>query len=161
MGFRHSRLVDSLLSKYTLSPTYNGKTGALDLIINSGKFNLLKSDNLKKQLLAWPLEVEDVTEEEVIYKNIIWNEFIPFLRSYVRFNKLARSTDSKISNRVATRQGRMNDNYEGLFSNPEFENLLYESEFFMLIGTAGSEKLIVMAEQILSLIDKELDAKGS
>ena len=55
----------------------------------------------------------------------------------------------------------MKNNYDGLFTNPEFENLLYESEFFMLIGIVGSEKLIGIAEQIISLIDKELDEKES
>lgn len=155
--YSNIELIDTLLSRFTLTPTYNGKTGALDLIINSGKFNLLKNDTLKKELLAWPLKVEDITEEEVIYKNIIWEEFIPFLRSFIKLNKISGTTGSQISSRIAKRAGSMPDDYEGLFSNPEFENFLYESEFFMIIGMVGSENLISLAEQILFLIENELE----
>lgn len=155
--FSNTIRIDSLLEKSIFVPTYNGKSGALDLTINSGKFNLLKNETLKEKLLAWPSRVENTIEDEAIHVSFIWEEVVPLYRRYVRFNKITRSAGQRISNHIAKRQGNMEDDYEGLFINPEFESILYQIEYFAVIEIVVSEELMEHAEQILSLIDKELN----
>ncbi|WP_242158718.1 hypothetical protein [Aestuariivivens sediminis] len=155
--FTETSLIDSLLGITLKNPTYNGKSSGLNLLLNSGKFNLISSDSLKNELLSWPQAVEEMVEDELVSQNINRNRYTPLISEYVSLNDLTYVTAQDFKNLVKSRTSKMSDNYKGLFHDPKFENLLYELEFLIIVAKANAQDLINKAYHISRIIDKELE----
>jgi hypothetical protein len=150
--------IDSLLCKTIFTPTYNGKSSSLSVLINTGKINLLSNDTLKSMLFSWPQRVEDMTEGEIDAKDITVNGLTPLIGSYVSYNDMFRSI--KIPNYempFVNRKSKIEKNYKALFSDPEFENYISQMDFMYEVGKRETHGLITLAKQIIAAIDRDLD----
>ena len=103
-------------------------TGSLDELLSTGTFNLIKDEELRKQLSYWSFYITDTEDDIVIYRNYLFDFFIPSLtnKSLLRNledpeffeNNLGLSKISKSNFKL---------NYNTSLRTIEFENELYNN----------------------------------
>jgi hypothetical protein len=147
--------IDSLIGNTFIAPTFNGKSGSLMVLLNSGKINLLKNESLKKLLFSWPSEVEDMTEGEIDSKNLTNSSFIPIIRKYANVSEIIQ-TSTMLPINPRARATELLSNYKALLNDKEFENLLYQLELHSIDNIQETESLIKISESIIEIIDSEL-----
>lgn len=152
----NTRYLDSLLAKTFFTPTYNGKSSSLSILINSGKINLISNDQLKSLLLKWPQQVEDMTEGEIDAKELTYNTWLPLITTYTSTNDWFKGQTYSDLLPFASRKTRVSKDYEGLFENRQFENTISLLEMLYVSGKRETGGLIGRAEEIIAIIDQEL-----
>ena len=148
--------LDSLLGKSIFTPTYNGKNSSLSIIINSGKINLIKNEELKSLLLKWPQQVEDMTEGEQDAKKLTYQTWIPLISSYTSSNDWFVNGEFADIMPFNNRKTTVRKNYKGLFKDAQFENTIAMLELLYIAGKYETERLIEKAENISKLISNDL-----
>ena len=155
--------LDNLFSKTLTTPTFNNESGSLNVLLTSGKINLITNQVLKKKLIAWPGDVADMTEDEIRHRDIINSEYDSIIRQYLSWNDLIK---------VWTRQGvvRFNDlslkgmpdnpivqsDYKTILNDKSFLNLLNQRATLFTITNSETLDLIKKAEEIIDIIEQEL-----
>ena len=119
------QLLDDIINK---TKSLDIITGSLDELFNTGTFNLIKDEELRKQLSYWSFYVTDTEDDIVIYRNYLFDFFIPSLtnKSLLRNmedpeffeNDLGLSEMSKSNFKL---------NYSTSLRTIEFENELYNN----------------------------------
>ena len=153
--FSNSLLIDTTLAKTTFTPTYNGNTSSLSIVVNSGKINLLRNDSLTAMLLAWPSQLENLIERELDIKSITNEEWVPFAQSYSSVNDWFKNYDFPGSP-AKHRDSKVSKDYRGLFNDRRLENLITRLELLHVACKGRSAALIKSADQIITTIDKDL-----
>ena len=153
--FSNAVRIDTLLAKTLFSPTYNGTTSSIAVVINSGKINLLSSDSLKSLLLAWPVQIENLIEREVDAQVMTNEEWLPFAQSYTSVNDWFKYYDFPDIPAKA-RDSKVSKDYKGLFNDRRFENTITKLELLYTAGKLRTNGLIKSAEEIIQTIDNEL-----
>lgn len=152
--------LDSMFAILMYSPTFNNQSGSLDVLLNSGRINLVRDDTLRAMLLNWPGLVEDTTEGEIDQSEFQANRYTPVIMDYLSFNKVYGSFEmsSLGAGRLETyrRETRTESDYRGLFRDPDFENILIRREILLLIAKIESETLIQTANRIIERIDMHI-----
>lgn len=148
--------LDSLLGKSIFTPTYNGKNSSLSIIINSGKINLIKNEELKSLLLKWPQQVEDMTEGEQDAKKLTYETWIPLISSYTSSNDWF--VEGELSNVLPfqKRKTTVKKDYKALFEDAQFENTITMLELLYINGKIETRRLLQNAENITKIISNEL-----
>lgn len=150
-----TKKIDALLGYTFIVPTFNGKSGSLMVLLNSGKINIIKNEALKKLLFSWPSEVEDMTEGEIDSKKLTNESYLPIVRKYANVSEIIR-TIKLLPIKTKIRNKGITSNYKELLSDTEFKNLLYQLELFALDNIQETEKLIKISRSIIEIIDTEL-----
>lgn len=119
------QLLDDIINK---TKSLDIITGSLDELFNTGTFNLILDEELRKQLSYWSFFVTDTEDDIVIYRNYLFDFFIPSLtkKSLLRNmedpeffeNDLGLSKMSKSNFKL---------NYSTSLRTIEFENELYNN----------------------------------
>ena len=148
--------IDTLLAKALFTPTYNDVTSSISVVINSGKINLLSSDTLKSQLLAWPVQIENLIEREEDARVITNNEWIPFAQSYTAVNDWFKHFNFP-GLAAKERNSKVSKDYKGLFSDRNFENTITKLELLYTAGKMRTNSLIGSADQIIKTIERDLE----
>ena len=154
--------LDSLFSKTLAGPTFNNKSGSLDVLLTSGKINLISNQTLKKKLIAWPGDVADMIEDEVAQDKLYQGEYSEMLEDYLSFNNLVKSyaTSGIRFNKIVLES--MPDNpvvfsdYKSLLNNKKFLNILSRRATFCMITNHETKGLIEKGEKIIKMINNEL-----
>ncbi|MDX1591423.1 MAG: DUF6090 family protein [Balneolaceae bacterium] len=150
--------LDSLFSILAYAPTFNNQSGSLDVLLNSGRINLVRDDSLRAMLLNWPGLVQDMVEGEVIQSDFQADRFTPKIMDYISINGIYEyfemSSLGEGRMEAYQRTTRKESDYGGLFRDPEFENILIFREFLLQIATIESEALIQSARRITDRIDQ-------
>jgi len=154
--FSNKEKIDSLIGNTFIAPTFNGKSGSLMVLLNSGKINLLKNEALKKILFSWPSEVEDMTEGEIDSKLLTNQSYIPLIRKYANVSEIIR-TSTMLPIKPKDRGLGLISDYKALLNNKEFENLLYQLELYSLDNIQETKSLIKISESIVDIIKSELN----
>lgn len=147
--------IDTLLAKVTFTPTYNGNTSSIAIVINSGKINLISSDSLKPLLLAWPGQIENLIEREVDVKVVTNQQWIPFAQRYTSVNDWFKYF-SFPGAPAKNRDSRVTKNYKGLFEDRHFENTITKLELLYIASKGRGSGLISRADEIIRIIENEL-----
>ena len=153
--FLNTKKIDTLIGFTFIVPTFNGKSGSLMVLLNSGKINILKNEALKKLLFSWPSEVEDMTEGEIDSKKLTLESYLPIVRKYANVSEIIR-TSPVLPIKPQIRPKGISSNYKDLLNDREFISLLYHLELFALDNIQETEKLIKISESIIEIIDSEL-----
>ncbi len=153
--FSNSILIDTLLAKTIFTPTYNGNTSSLSILVNSGKINLLRNDSLTAMLLAWPTQLENLIERELDIKYITNEEWVPFTQNYTSVNDWLKYYDFP-GVPAKERNTRVKKDYQGLFNDRRLENLITRLELLYIACKSRSHGLIQSADQIIETIEKDL-----
>ena len=154
---------DSLFSKTLSGPTFNNKSGSLNVLLISGKINLISNHELKNILIEWPGDVADMTEDELSQSELYVGRYSEILEKYISWNNLVkafafpRARFTEVSLESLPDNPIVKSDYSGLLSNMEFLNLLNRRATFCMITNQETEILIEKAREIIQIIDKELD----
>jgi hypothetical protein len=156
--------LDSLFAQIVTRPTFNGQLGTLQLLISTGKINLLKNQELKSRLITWPGLIDDVKEEEVYANFIFDNAILEGLSQYavlpeILENVSARKSlvnESTVMTPYEINHQVMKSQYEKLLSDQYFLNQLISRNINFQISYSESRTLIQQANDIKALIKKEL-----
>ena len=155
--------LDSLFSKTLSSPTYNNKTGSLEVLLTSGKINLISNQKLKELLIEWPGDVEDMIEDEITHSNMLQGRYSDLVETYLSWNDLvmAYSYDRARFNNIAFESMPNNkivvSDYAAILNNMTFLNILNRRASFCMISNQETKVLIEKAKVIIDLIDEELN----
>ena len=82
--------LDSLFSKTISAPTYNNEAGSLNVLLTSGKINLISNPVLKNKLVAWSGDVADMVEDEITNQQLYVGPYSELLENYVSWNDLVK-----------------------------------------------------------------------
>jgi hypothetical protein len=157
--------LDSLFSKTLSGPTFNNMSGSLNVLLTSGKINLISSDTLKEALIEWPGDVADMIEDEVNQDVLYQGRYLDMLSKYVSWNDLVKVFTFPRARFQKVTVERMPDNpivtsdYSALLANKEFFNVLNRRATFCMISNQETEILIEKARKSIQIIDNELKAK--
>ena len=146
------------------SPTFNNKAGSLNVLLTSGKINLIRNYQLKESLIQWPGDIEDMIEDEVSTDKLYHEVFIQFIHEYLSFNDLFQHFETKnmarfdnIKMESISSNNSIKSDYESLLKNKKFVNTIQYRAFAYMITNNETESLIKKAKEIIKTIDKELN----
>ncbi|PWN07295.1 DUF6090 family protein [Rhodohalobacter mucosus] len=155
--FSESEL-DSMFAILQYAPTFNNQSGSLDVLLNSGRINLVRDDSLRAMLLNWPGLVQDMVEGEISQVEFQTDSYIPKVLEYLSLNRIYKHFKMTLLGDVPMdrfdRKTRTEPDYSGLFRDPEFENILINREFFLQIALEETETVIQTANRIIARIDQ-------
>ena len=154
--------LDSLFSKTLTAPTYNNKAGSLNVLLTSGKINLISNQALKNMLIEWPGDVADMIEDEISHREIYIGPYSEILEDFLSWNDLVKQYTTsglrfkQINVQIMPNNPITSSDYNSLLNNKRFLNLLNRRASFCDISNYETEDLIKKAQNIINLIDEEL-----
>lgn len=154
--------LDSLFSKTLSGPTFNNKSGSLNVLLTSGKINLISNQPLKEFLIEWPGDVEDMIEDEIIQNELYQGRYLDMLGKYVSWNNLVkvfsfpRARFDEVTVESLPDNPIVRSDYSVLLANQEFLNVLNRRATFCMITNQETIILIEKAKEIIQMIDNEL-----
>lgn len=154
--------LDSLFSKTLSGPTFNNKSGSIEVLLTSGKINIISNQNLKELLIEWPGDVEDMIEDEIIHNKILQGSYAEFIQTYLSWNDLvmAFSFDRARFKSITFESMPMNitvvSDYSKILNNMTFLNVLNRRASLCMISNHETKILIEKARGIVNIIDDEL-----
>jgi len=149
--------VEKLLWLEAQALTYNSQTGTLDMLINSGKINIITNDELKNEMISWPSMVDDYTEEEKGIVELGRSFFLPVTGKHISMAKLARSTNVRSYPFSEIPEGGISNNFKALFKDPDYENLITFKYIYTIMNIEDAKNLIATAENITTIINQEMN----
>lgn len=148
--------MDTLIGTMSNALTFNDQFKTLDMLFTTGMINQLTDEELKRRLILWPQQVEEMMEEQrarVIGYSDVLN---PMLMKYIA----VRSVYEKFSFRGYNLQKGLPvtypSDYTGLISNPEFERYLAYLESYLIVNEIDSEIIMENTEEIITLLEHQL-----
>lgn len=154
-GFSDMQL-DSILATLFIDPTYNNKTGSLDILFTSGKINLMREPDIKEALILWPQKIEDNVEDEIYSSENLRDQFYPLVRKYISIQNANKQISYKnLQLTDPSIPSAFKSDYEGLFGNIEFEGVLASRELNLSVTLIQTDNLIKDAQRIIEMIDNK------
>ncbi len=152
-GFSDMQL-DSIIATLFIDPTYNNKTGSLDILFTSGKINLMREPDIKEALILWPQKIEDNVEDEIYSSENLRDQFYPLVRKYISIQNANKQISYKnLQLTDPSIPSAFKSDYEGLFGNIEFEGVLASRELNLSVTLIQTDNLIKDAQRIIEMID--------
>lgn len=154
--------LDSLFSKTLSGPTFNNKFGSLNVLLTSGKIDLILNHHIKEVLIEWPGDVADMIEDEVNQNELFLGRYSDMLAKYVSYNDLVkafafpRARFNEITLEGVPENSIMTSDYTTLLANKEFLNILNRRAVLCMITNQETKILIEKAMKIIQMIDNEL-----
>ncbi len=149
--------LDSIMAVLLINPTYNNRTGSLEVLFISGKINLIKDSEIKESLLLWPQIVEDIKEDEIYSSEHLRYEFYPFIRKYISIKDLNTQINYKnLKMFEDVNPSPLNSEYDSLIGNIEFEGILAARELTLSVSQIQTNELIDFAQEIINLIEEKI-----
>ena len=149
--------MDSLFVLTQNALSFNDQFKTLDMLFSTGMINDLRNDELKRNLIKWPQQVEEMMEEQrsrFLVRSSFYNDlFIEYVA--------VREVNEKFTFRGYELEGgqpvTFPSDYAGLIADPAFERSLAQFEFLLSTNDIDSKILIKQAKLIISLINQEID----
>jgi hypothetical protein len=118
-------LLDEIINK-TISLDIN--TGSINEMLNTGSINLIRDTNLKKKLSNWSYFEADTRDDIVIYRNYLFDFFIPSLTSkaLLRNMEVPNYFEEDLKLQLLSKSNFKID-YNATIRTIEFENELYNN----------------------------------
>ena len=147
--------INRSLANTTNGFLFNEQFKMLDVLFYTGIINDIKNENLKRQLIEWPQKVEEMLEEQRVINGSLIDEYRRLISKYIPLRLI---NEEFVFRGYAIPKGKpvkQVPNYEGLFGDVEFENLLAERELLLRILILDNEELVKSAKEIIQLLDSE------
>ena len=165
--------LDSLyfhLGKTLTAPTFDPSLGVTNDLINSGKLYLIKSDSLRRLISGWSGDIVFATEEELIWRKMRDEKFIPFLIESMSFRNIVNAANGNKKIKALMNFGRT---YEALNAGPSKIHKIVHRRFQVselealedqVIGLTNFNHICItqmtelrnVVDHILEIIDKEI-----
>ncbi len=162
VGHYPGTYLDSLFSKTLSGPTFNNQSGSLNVLLTSGKINLIRNQTLKGKLIQWPGDVSDVIEDEVIQNDLYVGRYSDMLGKHVSWNdlvkvfKFPRARFTQVTVESLPDSPVVKSDYSAILGDQEFLNLLNRRATLFMITNQETAVLMNKAEEIILLIENEL-----
>jgi type II secretory pathway pseudopilin PulG len=142
--------MDSLIWGSYALPSFNPPDGTLSDLLNSGKFDVIKNEELRKLLSEWNGNLETVKLQETLQGEFLYNRYTPFIEERVefkhpRFERLMRM-DAAESFEIDSRI---------LLKDVKFCNLVRRSIYFNIFVNGYYDFIEKDIDQIIKLTEKD------
>jgi hypothetical protein len=151
-------IIDKLISTSLNGFKFNEEFKMLDVVFNTGLINDIKNEALKRKLIEWPQEVEEMLEEQRMHNEFIDKNYLPLLSQYISLRDVYEKFDFRKYNLPKGEPVTLSKNYNGLFTDPIFENDLVFLQMLIRLNYIDTETLISSAEEIIDLLNSELQS---
>lgn len=131
--------------------TFDPQSGVLTSIIQSGKLGIIRSDELRNALSAWPSRVQDLVEDEGFLVNFAQQLMMPYLVE----NTSTRQLDFA-GNKISS-AGTFPADFEKLLSDRTFESLVTQKYHLTLGALDEYDQIKPRIDEILQLIDAQIE----
>ncbi len=124
-GSEIEQLLDDIINK---TKSLDIITGSIDEIFNTGSLHLIKNPLLKKQLSNWSFKYTDTEDDIVIYKDYLFDLFIPSLTKKVKLRNTSIPSffENNLGLQIISKSNFKLD-YDKTIRTVEFENQLYNN----------------------------------
>lgn len=146
------------ITKFTHKGILSIEHSATKSLLNSGKINLLKNEELKRRISGWESKVTRQQNYDTYHTNHLNNEIRPILEnSYSLRNTYVEWQDSVFQNSIGL---SLHDfDITNLLKSKEFENTVATRCEILFDNTYSCSLLLNEAKQIKKLIDSSLSKK--
>ena len=168
-NLRNKDSIDSYIGKSLPYATFDP---IINDLASSGELNLINSIELKQALTRWTSEINDVIEDEVIWKDYRNNLYFPFLIKHYQLRTIRnKAYKSNILGKFSLEVGLNIDTYANddigntkhkedfnmLLNHPDFEDHL--SRCYSINSWANIQSLILRKRivEIIELIENEIN----
>ena len=134
-------------------PTYRATTSELDAMLGSGQFALIRNDQLRAKIGAWPVALERLRRTEDILTDEVVDEFYPYLVERIPLLNL----DIRDGFIVGQAPSRFASNYAALLRDVQLENHVENRWLLAVHILSRMETVRSLEDEIVSLLDTELD----
>jgi hypothetical protein len=141
---------DSLLGVVFWRQVFDPPMGAVESIVNSGRFDILSNSKLVSELTAWSSIVDDLNEAELSRNEHFYNSLYPYLSSHINL----KDFDKGIPSVVPWKHSDTNTFL--LLENKEFQNILYMHYVLQLNINWVIPKIEESIASVTQLVNKEL-----
>ena len=154
-GSEIERLLDEIINK-TMSLDIN--TGSINEMLNTGSINLIRDSNLKKQLSNWSYFETDTQDDIVIYRNYLFDFFIPSLtnKALLRNMEVPAFFEEDLKLQIISKSNFKID-YNKTIRTIEFENELYNNTLNYMYTLNSYKVFKNYLTDTLKLIESNLD----
>jgi len=148
--------LDTLMSTLENGYLFNEQFKMLDVVFSTGLINDIKNKQLKRLLLDWPQQVEEMLEEQRLHSNIQLNFLKPLQYKYMSLRRVLEAFDFRNYNLEKGTPTGIESDYDALLADPVFENTLADLQLCIQLNYMDSKTLINTAEAIIEILDNEL-----
>lgn len=154
-GSEIEHLLDEIINK-TMSLDIN--TGSINEMLNTGSINLIRDSNLKKQLSNWSYFETDTQDDIVIYRNYLFDFFIPSLtnKALLRNMEVPAFFEEDLKLQIISKSNFKID-YNKTIRTIEFENELYNNTLNYMYTLNSYKVFKNYLTNTLKLIESNLD----
>lgn len=148
------RLIDDIINK---TQSLDLITGSIDEIFNTGSLQLIKDPMLRKQLSNWSFYYTDTEDDIVIYKDYLFNLFIPSLTEKVllRNTSVPAFFEDDLNLQPISRSNFKLD-YATIIRTVEFENQVYNNTLNYMFVINSYRVFQLYLEDTLALIESNI-----
>lgn len=148
------RLIDDIINK---TQSLDLITGSIDEIFNTGSLQLIKDPMLRKQLSNWSFYYTDTEDDIVIYKDYLFNLFIPSLTEKVllRNTSVPAFFEDDLDLQPISRSNFKLD-YATIIRTVEFENQVYNNTLNYMFVINSYRVFQLYLEDTLALIESNI-----
>lgn len=148
------KLLDSLLVTLDYTYIFNDEFRTLDMLFNTGIINEIENEALKKDLLNWPVILQETQERTtMLYENV--EKLFDTMAEHLAYRRLYNQMDLGIPVLRFSRSQHPNQ-YNELLTNRRFENLLAERAILLNLAVLEHDELIESTKDIVELLNQEL-----
>jgi len=154
-GSEIEHLLDEIINK-TMSLDIN--TGSINEMLNTGSINLIRDNNLKKQLSNWSFFEADTQDDVVIYRDYLFDFFIPSLtnKSLLRNMEVPDFFEEDLKLKTISKSNFKID-YNTTIRTVEFENELYNNTLNYMYTLNSYKVFKNYLTDTLKLIESNID----
>lgn len=148
------KIDDTLLIAAIAAPTYIPKTSTIDVIISTGKIDLIKNDELKTLISRFKREVADLSEDKDDVRILVNIQLCTLLGQNsdlidVYQNTYAYTIDRSNKIKMSSSSLVLNSNLQG--------SLIAQRFYYNKIILKELNEITEMQKQIIQLINSEID----
>ena len=153
-GSEIEQLLDDIINK---TKSLDIITGSIDEMLNTGSINLIKDDNLRKQLSNWSYYQTDTEDDIVIYRDYLFGFFIPSVmnKAILRNMEVPDFFEENL-NLKTIRKSNFNVNYNKTIRTVEFENQVYNNTLNYMYAINSYKLFIDYLDETLKIIDSNI-----
>ena len=153
-GSEIEQLLDDIINK---PKSLDIITGSIDEMLNTGSINLIKDDNLRKQLSNWSYYQTDTEDDIVIYRDYLFGFFIPSVmnKAILRNMEVPDFFEENL-NLKTIRKSNFNVNYNKTIRTVEFENQVYNNTLNYMYAINSYKLFVDYLDETLKYIDSNI-----
>ena len=148
--------IDSLMYYFTVSGwIYVSDNGVLNELVNSGQLNNIENNKIKSLIASLPQQINQITEEDRLYRDDLHQYFLPFLGKNYRLRNITSYRELYAYNKSDLGNSKHELNDRKIINSLEFENMLTIQAIWIKFSIEMCENLRIKYLSLQDLIEKK------